>query len=99
MVIEFPPGSTILLPSASLRHGNTTIQQGEHRYSFTQYTAGGIFRWVEQGFRPTTEYMKRLSKEEKAAEPRKGEKRWKDGIDMFSTLASLQQKPNFDPVL
>ncbi|KAK7433620.1 hypothetical protein VKT23_020675 [Stygiomarasmius scandens] len=44
LVIEFPPGATILIPSAYLKHSNTTIGPGERRYSFTQYTAGGIFR-------------------------------------------------------
>ena len=28
--IDFPPGSTILIPSASLFHGNTAIQTGEN---------------------------------------------------------------------
>lgn len=50
-VIQFPSGSTILIPSASIRHGNTPIQPGETRYSFTQYCAGGLLRWVDCGFR------------------------------------------------
>ncbi|KAF7970728.1 hypothetical protein HWV62_23180 [Athelia sp. TMB] len=49
-VVEFPPGSTILIPSATIRHSNTPIQKDETRYSFTQYAAGGLFRWVEHGF-------------------------------------------------
>ncbi|KAJ2968067.1 hypothetical protein NUW54_g13326 [Trametes sanguinea] len=52
MVIEFPPGSTILIPSAILRHSNTNISADELRYSFTQYSAGGLFRWIEHGFKP-----------------------------------------------
>jgi hypothetical protein len=40
LVIEFPPGSTILLPSVVIRHSNVAIQKGKERYSFTQYTAG-----------------------------------------------------------
>ncbi|KAJ7834833.1 hypothetical protein B0H13DRAFT_1913881 [Mycena leptocephala] len=43
IVIHFPPGSSILLPSAILRHSNVSIQQGETRYSFTQYTAQAFF--------------------------------------------------------
>ena len=98
LVIEFPPGSTILIPSASLRHGNTAIQTGETRYSFTQYTAGGIFRWVEQGFQKSSEWYSSLSKEEKSAEHRKGDERWAMGVGLFSKLSSLQQEPNFDPM-
>ncbi|KAF9540850.1 hypothetical protein CPC08DRAFT_738774 [Agrocybe pediades] len=51
LVIEFPPGTTILIPSAVLAHSNTAVMEGETRYSFTQYAAGGLFRWVENGFK------------------------------------------------
>ncbi|THU75674.1 hypothetical protein K435DRAFT_880363, partial [Dendrothele bispora CBS 962.96] len=47
LVLEFPPGWTILIPSAYLRHSNTAIGPNETRYSFTQYTVGAIFRYVE----------------------------------------------------
>ncbi|KAF7302509.1 hypothetical protein HMN09_00885300 [Mycena chlorophos] len=50
-IIRFPPGATIAIPSALLRHSNVTIQQDETRYSFTQFAAGGLFRFVESGFR------------------------------------------------
>jgi hypothetical protein len=48
--IRFPPGSLILIPSALMRHGNTPIQAGDQRLGLTQYAAGGLFRWVENGF-------------------------------------------------
>lgn len=47
LAIEFPPSSLIFLPSAILRHCNAAIGEHETRYSFTQYTAGGLMRWVE----------------------------------------------------
>jgi hypothetical protein len=50
LVIEFPAGSTILLLSATLEHSNVPIQPGETRCSFVQYSAAGLFRWVENGF-------------------------------------------------
>ncbi|KAJ7430402.1 hypothetical protein FB451DRAFT_973501, partial [Mycena latifolia] len=37
LIIRFPPASTILLPSAILRHSNTKIQRAERWYSFTQF--------------------------------------------------------------
>ena len=46
LVIEFPPGSTILIPSAIITHSNVPIQAGEKRYSVTQYATGVLFRWV-----------------------------------------------------
>ncbi|KAJ6457031.1 hypothetical protein C8R47DRAFT_996080, partial [Mycena vitilis] len=51
MVIDFPSGSSILIPSAFVDHGNTALEPEETRLSFTQYAAGGLFRWVKYGFR------------------------------------------------
>ena len=61
LVIEFPPGSTILLPSAIVAHSNTRIAANETRYSFCQYTAGGIFRWVHNGCQKAAAYYGQLS--------------------------------------
>jgi hypothetical protein len=90
LVIEFPPGSTILLPSAVLRHSNTTIQKHEERYSFTQYTAGGLFRWVDHGFQKEEEYRSKLSEEEVIEEEEAMRHRWTLGLGLFSTLDELQ---------
>ncbi|KAK7051222.1 hypothetical protein VNI00_004722 [Paramarasmius palmivorus] len=51
LVIEFPHAATAAIPSACVTHFNTGIAPGDTRTSFTQYTAGAIFRWVENGFR------------------------------------------------
>ncbi|KAJ8489236.1 hypothetical protein ONZ45_g13658 [Pleurotus djamor] len=50
IIIRFPPGSTLLFPSALIKHSNIPIQDQEQRYSVTQYSSGGLFRWVENGF-------------------------------------------------
>ncbi|KAJ3714482.1 hypothetical protein C8R42DRAFT_540316, partial [Lentinula raphanica] len=50
LIIRFPPGSTILIPSALLTHSNLPIQKGEERYSIVQYSSSGLFRWVYNGF-------------------------------------------------
>ncbi|KAJ7767700.1 hypothetical protein B0H16DRAFT_1661223 [Mycena metata] len=50
LVIEFPHGSTILIPSATLAHSNIPVAKTEYRVSFTQYSAGGLFRYVDNDF-------------------------------------------------
>ncbi|THU84434.1 hypothetical protein K435DRAFT_624512, partial [Dendrothele bispora CBS 962.96] len=50
LMVRFPPGSTILIPSALITHSNTPIQKGETRYSFVQYSAAGLFHWVYNRF-------------------------------------------------
>ncbi|RPD72711.1 hypothetical protein L226DRAFT_466620, partial [Lentinus tigrinus ALCF2SS1-7] len=57
LIIEFPPGSTILFPSAILRHSNVCLRPEETRYSLTQYSAGGLFRYVRCGFRSLKAYL------------------------------------------
>lgn len=52
--IEFPAGSTILIPSSLYRHGNTAVMDegpDVYRASLTQYCAGGLFRWNHYGFK------------------------------------------------
>jgi hypothetical protein len=88
MVIEFPAGTTAIIPSAVLRHSNTSIQKGETRMSFTQYTAGGLFRWVDYGFQTVTAFLasKKWARTELEKE---GATRWQMGLGLFSTLKEL----------
>ena len=81
--LEFPPGSTILLPLAVIAHSNVPIQRGEKRYSFAQYTAGGLFRWVEQGFQPSAAFYASLSPMELKAELEQDKQRWKFGLSLL----------------
>ena len=86
LVIEFPPGSTILLPSAILAHSNVSIASEERRYSFTQYTAGALFRWVERGFQKSVDFHASLSDDELAAQKEKDGGHWEYGLSMFPYL-------------
>lgn len=88
-VVDFPPGSTILIPSAAVINSNVPIRHGVRRYSFTQYTAGAIFRWVEFGFQTARRHRDGLSKrehEEEALDPRK---QLEMGLGLFLTLDKL----------
>ncbi|KAF8200835.1 hypothetical protein BJ912DRAFT_1019823 [Pholiota molesta] len=89
LVIEFPPGSTILLPSAIVSHCNLSIGASETRYSFTQYTAGGLFRWVENDFKTTVAYQASLSPAELRDLDHRNENRWSLGLSLLSQLEIL----------
>ncbi|KAJ7129038.1 hypothetical protein C8R43DRAFT_1090181 [Mycena crocata] len=89
MVIRFPPGATILLPSALIRHSNVAIRTHEHRCSFTQYSAGGLFRWIRNGFQTDEAFEFSASMEEKAAREAEKEGRWERGVGMFTVLEDL----------
>ena len=91
IVVEFPPGSTILLPSAVVTHGNTPIGKHETRSSLVHYTAGGLFRWVEYGFRTWEQF--------KAEDPIEAARVWKErtttrvdfALSLFSKVSELTQ--------
>jgi hypothetical protein len=89
LVIDFPPGSTILIPSAVIRHSNTSIQASETRYSFTQYAAGGLFRWVRNGFCSDKMFVAKATKEQMKRREEDRQRRWKDGVGMFSNLSDF----------
>lgn len=90
IAVEFPPGSTVLVPSATLPHGNTPLQPGESRMSITQYCAGGLIRWVDYGFKSAKTLMG-----EPGGAARKAEldgplgSRWVWALGMFSKASEL----------
>ncbi|KAK7026653.1 hypothetical protein VNI00_015526 [Paramarasmius palmivorus] len=88
LVIEFPPGSTILIPSAMVCHSNTSIGADEKRYSFSMFTAGGLFRWVEHDFSPEKVYQQTCTRAQAVLE---GRERWQSGLALFSNLAQLRE--------
>ncbi|KAI0650189.1 hypothetical protein C8Q79DRAFT_998092 [Trametes meyenii] len=88
LVIEFPPGVTILIPSALLRHSNTAIRPGETRYSLTQYSAGGLFRWVECGFK-----TQKAFEAEGGTFKLSGSERWAKGLSLYSKWSDLLDPP------
>ncbi|KAI0368254.1 hypothetical protein BV20DRAFT_948588, partial [Pilatotrama ljubarskyi] len=85
LMIEFPPGALVLIPSAILRHSNTTIKPHERRYSFTQYSAGGLFRWVECGFKSQSTF-----RAEGGEFDLSGAQRWERDVGLWSSWDELQ---------
>ncbi|KAJ7066854.1 hypothetical protein B0H15DRAFT_794250 [Mycena belliarum] len=85
LVIRFPAGSTILIPSAILRHSNIAIASGETRFSFTQYTAAGLFRWVDNDFKSDVTVAQEIRGNLQAQEQRALARsvRWEEGINSF----------------
>jgi hypothetical protein len=83
--VEFPPGTHILIPSAILYHSCTTIQEGETRYSFTQYCAGALLRWSDTGGK----MVKNLKGKDKEAFDRIKSDR-KEGFHLFSRYDDLR---------
>ena len=50
LVIEFPPGATILIPS-TLVYGIIPVPEGQTRYTFSQYIPIDVVRYIDNGYR------------------------------------------------
>ena len=90
LVVEFPPGATVLIPSSLVVHSNTRLQEGEERMSFAQYAAGGLFCWVDNGFQ-TSKAFKRVDPIGKKRVDEAAAHRWQHGLDLFSTIQALKR--------
>lgn len=89
IVVRFPPGSTILIPSAILMHSNVPIRSHERRSSFTQYSAGGLFRWVRNGFKTDEAFEASASREEMESRAEEDSRWWDENLSMFPCIDSL----------
>ena len=89
IVVEFPPGSTILIPSALITHYNTPVRPHETRFSIVQYAAGGLFRWVENGFKTDAAWEAGASNDEAEARKRRDGQRWRGALSAFTSLREL----------
>jgi hypothetical protein len=87
--IQFPPGATILIPSALLTHGNTPVGPGEVRLSFTTFCPGGLLRWVDNGFQTQDSLRKKVGKKEFQERMKLKETRWQEGLEKICTVAQL----------
>ncbi|KAE9388176.1 hypothetical protein BT96DRAFT_836639, partial [Gymnopus androsaceus JB14] len=89
LIIRFPPGSTILIPSALLTHSNIPIAENELRYSIIQYSSSGLFRWVYNGFMSDKDFEEKATPEQKKKREADKKERWGNGLRMFSLLGDI----------
>jgi hypothetical protein len=89
LIICFPPGSTILMPSAIIRHSNIPVQPHEKHFSFVQYTAGGLFQWIRNGYMTDEDFLKNSMMVEKVSREKAAETRWEEGVQMFSSIDNI----------
>ncbi|KAF8958201.1 hypothetical protein BDZ97DRAFT_1668818, partial [Flammula alnicola] len=90
LIVEFPSGSLVLIPSATITHSNTPVANGDTRASFTQYAAGGLFRYVDYGFRKEKD-LKRQDPALYEEISRQRPNRWKFGVDLLTKIEDLRK--------
>lgn len=93
-VIEFPAGSTILIPSGAVHHSNASIEPHEKRQSFTQYSARALFTYIDNGYQTREDYMAELTRKlgkkgARALVSQKESRQLTDGLALYSTMSEL----------
>ncbi|KAF6754966.1 hypothetical protein DFP72DRAFT_812302, partial [Ephemerocybe angulata] len=86
--VQFPSGSTILIASALLTHGNTPVTKDEVRLSITQFCPGGLLRFVSNGFH-TEDWLRRRNKPLWREKVKEKETRWENELALICTLDEL----------
>ncbi|KAK7025306.1 fatty acid synthase alpha subunit Lsd1 [Paramarasmius palmivorus] len=90
IIIRFPPGTTILFPSALVTHSNLPVRPGDTRYSLVQYSAGGLFRWVGNGGMSDKTFLSTASEEQLEQWTKRRLARAKEGLRQYTKLDELR---------
>ncbi|KAJ6449414.1 hypothetical protein C8R47DRAFT_1084721 [Mycena vitilis] len=64
LVITFPAGASILIPTGLVRYSFVRVRPGESRYSLLQWAGAGMGRWFENGQRTDADFGARATREE-----------------------------------
>lgn len=83
LVIEFPPGCVIILPSALITHSNIPIGPHERRHSATFFTAAGLLRWYVNGYMSDKEFVERASPMQLQAWKEQKANLWQTGLEIL----------------
>lgn len=90
LVIRFPAGCSVLIPSAVVTHSNTPIQAGEDRLSLIQYSAGGLFRWVANGFKSDLAWHAKATDADLKQREEERKARWATALKQFSLWKDIK---------
>jgi len=94
LIVQFPPGCTVLIPSSIVCHSNTSLQPGEVRHVIVQYASGRLFRWVYNGLMTDKEWLEQARPEDRDQRKRVEQKRrWHEAVESFLTLGELKAGP------
>ncbi|KAJ7900671.1 hypothetical protein B0H14DRAFT_3423281 [Mycena olivaceomarginata] len=83
-----PSGALILPTFATLAHSNVPVAPGEKRASFTQFSASGIFRYVDNGFRTEVQLEEDNPEEYERLMDLKASC-WEEGLNLLSEMDEL----------
>lgn len=91
LIIEFPHGYTILIPSATITHSNSAVADGEIRMSITQYCAGSVLRYADN-LLCTDKDLRQKNKALYDQNQADKKERWILSLGLLSSIDELRKK-------
>ncbi|KAJ7062988.1 hypothetical protein B0H15DRAFT_794753 [Mycena belliarum] len=89
LVVSFPVGSSILIPTGLVRYSFVTVRPNERRYSLLQWAGSGIPRWFRNGKRSDVEFAVNATREEHVAREERRQAAHAEALDLFPIEAEL----------
>ncbi|KIK52237.1 hypothetical protein GYMLUDRAFT_180331, partial [Collybiopsis luxurians FD-317 M1] len=88
-IVRFPPGATILFPSALITHSNVPVRSGEMCYSIVQFSSGGLFQWRYNGWCSDKTWFAQATHEQKEKCEEERKTQWRDKLENFTKWLDL----------
>lgn len=88
-ILALEPGRVVLFPSAIVTHETIPISPGEWRSGVTGYAAGGLWRYMAQGFATRAVFEATAGEAELDEHDARGNHRWETNVKRYMTLPQL----------
>ncbi|KAJ7186911.1 hypothetical protein C8R46DRAFT_879457 [Mycena filopes] len=83
LIVGFPSGCCILLPTGLIRYSFVKVRANETRHSIVQWAGPGITRWLQNGKCSDIEFAARASREEHSTREARRELAQDDSMSAF----------------
>ncbi|KAK6966286.1 hypothetical protein R3P38DRAFT_2591158 [Favolaschia claudopus] len=90
LVIQFPPGSSILLPAGVVNYSFVKVDPTETRFSLLQWSGGGVRRFLDNGRRMDMEFAAKASPNEHAGREHRRNLAHEIAIDSFPHVSTFK---------
>lgn len=95
LVVCFPPGASILIPSGLVRYSFVRVRRGERRYSLLQWAGAGIARWFLNGHKTDVDFAADASRAGHVARENRRREAHEAVLDTFPLDSELIRDSNF----
>ncbi|KAK7018524.1 hypothetical protein R3P38DRAFT_3200902 [Favolaschia claudopus] len=90
LVVQFPPGSSILLPAGLINYSFVKVDPDETRFSLLQWAGGGVRRFLDNGGRLDMDFAAKATPNEHSGREHRREVAHEIAIDAFPHSSTMR---------